>query len=301
MKNPVAKSDSGDEYQVIDDMTIHCRRHVSGKAPTLLLPNAWPMSLRCWDTVWDGLGQRFNLLAYDMPGFGHSDGKPHHMRPSEQGRFVLKMLDHFGLERVHGVGADVGGPVMLWLAAEHRNRLDSIVVFGGPGYYPQHLAWQINALIHSPGLRALVSHFGNWMAAEAMHRGYARHRPSPEALQDYRSFNCDPGKFRMTLDYLASYPEELPRVEKCLSAIRCPVLLLWGRKDRILSVRSAAQLAQRITNCQLRVLEDCGHYLQEDAGPAFVEQLLEWCGDRHKTLSANSAVPKDTARFFAIL
>jgi pimeloyl-ACP methyl ester carboxylesterase len=76
---------------------------------------------------------------------------------------------------------------------------------------------------------------------------------------------------------------------------------LWGRKDGILSVRSAARLAQRITQCDLRVLEDCGHYLQEDAGAVFVEQLLEWCGDSHKTLNANSAVPKDTARFFAIL
>lgn len=290
-----------EDFQVIDGLKIHCRRHILGKAPTLLLANAWPMSLRCWDSTWEGLGRKFNLLAYDMPGFGHSESRPELMRPSAQGRFIVKLLDHFGLERVHGVAPNVATPAMLWLAAEQGGRLDSIVAFDGPGFMPSRLAWQLRYIVEHPFARRLAGGIGGTLAGMVMRRGYARHRLTPNARRDYAGFNGDRVKFGRTLDYFASYPHELPLVEKGLSAIRCPVLLLWGRQDRVFSPRYAPQLAQRITSCELRVMEGCGHFLQEDAGPAFVEQLLEWCGDADRKLRADSAVPRDTARFFAII
>ncbi len=83
------------ELEMIDTLQIRCRRHRNEHAPTLFMTNAWPLSLRCWDSTWDAFAQSFDLLAVDLPGFGLSQGHATLMRPSAQGQFVLKLLDHF--------------------------------------------------------------------------------------------------------------------------------------------------------------------------------------------------------------
>ncbi len=125
------------QFITIDGLQIHYRHHHKPDAPTLVMTNAWPMSIRCWDSTWGALAQSFNLLAFDMPGFGLSAGHLALMRPSAQGQFLLHLLDHFQVEQVHGIGPDVGVPVMLWLAHHQPDRLRSIIIFNGPGFYPR--------------------------------------------------------------------------------------------------------------------------------------------------------------------
>jgi pimeloyl-ACP methyl ester carboxylesterase len=45
-----------------------------------------------------------------------------------------------------------------------------------------------------------------------------------------------------------------------LEDVRVPVRLWHGRKDRAFSFRLAEQIAGRLPNCELRVIDDAGHY-----------------------------------------
>jgi len=289
------------DHAVIDGLKIHHRRHAHGVAPTLVLTNAWPQNIHCWDSTWEGMAGHFNLLAYDMPGFGRSEGRPELMRPSEQGRFMLKVMAHFGMERVHGIGPDVGAPAMLWLAAQYPERLESIVVVDGPGYAPPRYSWTLRALIGSRSLRALATVIGGPFARAAMRQGYVRYRPTQAAQQDYQVCNGDRTRFRLGLEYLASFPQELPAISKRLRSTRRPVLVLWGGRDRFLPEYNGRALVQELSRARLEVFEDCGHFLQGDAGALFVERLVQWCGDGHLTLLSGNLPLKDTARFYAII
>jgi pimeloyl-ACP methyl ester carboxylesterase len=258
-------------------LQVHYRRHRKADAPTLVMTNAWPMSIRCWDSTWDDLAHAFELLAFDMPGFGCSQGQAHLMRPSAQGAFLLKLLDHFAIERVHGVGPDVGVPAMLWLAEHHPERLHSIIIFNGPGFYPPHVSWELQALMRSKLLRTIVSRFGNGFASVAMRRGYRHFEPTADAKHAYRRFNGDAGRFRLTLEYLASYPTDLPAIGAQLDAIRCPVLILWGEHDPFLRIENAHGLVAKIPKRQFHPLANASHFAHEDADRIFVEAITHWC------------------------
>ena len=66
----------------IDGLSLRARSALRDDAPQLLLTNAWPQSIRCWDDQWDALAERFSLLAVDLPGFGRSEGRRSAMTPT---------------------------------------------------------------------------------------------------------------------------------------------------------------------------------------------------------------------------
>ena len=123
--------------------------------PVLLLTNAFPQSIRCWESLWDRLAERFDLLAVDLPGFGMSSGSGAVMRPSAQAEVPVELLHAHGVDKAFVVGPDVGVPIALWLAAKHPERVHGINIFDGPG------VWRPD---FDPTLRAAVEwRFVRWL------------------------------------------------------------------------------------------------------------------------------------------
>jgi pimeloyl-ACP methyl ester carboxylesterase len=266
-------------FEIIGKYRVRYRRNVAPGAPNLLMTNAWPLSISCWDSNWRWLQNSFAVVAYDMPGFGMSQGESAIMKPSAQGEFALKVMDYFGIDKVHGVAPDVGVPVMLWLAENHPDRIQSLVITGGPGFYPPHVSLEIKALMRSLVVRGIVAQEGIRFVDLAIRRGYRRFEPPQDILNEYKEFCKDPQKFGLTLEYLASYPEELTQIGDKLEAIQRPVLALWGVKDSFIKSDNGYEMSRRIPNCHFELLPNCGHYAPEDAGKAFVDRLKSWCMD----------------------
>jgi pimeloyl-ACP methyl ester carboxylesterase/Fe2+ transport system protein FeoA len=82
------------------------------------------------------LPAEFRLLALDQRGHGRSD-KPH--EPARYGNAfagdILNLMDDLGIEKAHVVGYSMGGWIALYLAAEHPERIRTVVV-GGNGWRP---------------------------------------------------------------------------------------------------------------------------------------------------------------------
>jgi pimeloyl-ACP methyl ester carboxylesterase len=53
----------------------------------------------------------------------------------------------------------------------------------------------------------------------------------------------------------------------------CRTLLVWGRRDRILPLRAARELAASLPDAELRVLNDVGHCAMFER-PALVNEIL---------------------------
>ena len=277
------------QYRTINGLKVRYREHVRAGAPCLLMTNAWPQSIRCWDSSWDSLAGDYHLLAIDMPGFGLSQGQPGIMTPSAQGRFFVDVLDTFGLDAVHGIGPDVGVPAMLHFAQHYPDRVRSLVIFDGPGYYPPQLSWTLKAITASSAVRQLVAPFGNIFAFEAMRRGYRRFRPSKVALAEYRKVNGLRGSFSGTLNYLASYPTELSAIGNGLARMETPTLVCWGEEDPFLAPQNAKELHKRIPRSELYILSGCGHFSHEDAGYEFVSLLNDWINRQEPGLRQRQA------------
>jgi pimeloyl-ACP methyl ester carboxylesterase len=274
-KEPAVNS----ERHTIGGFDLRIARVNRGDRPTVVLTNAFPQSIRCWESVWDRLAEQVDLVAVDLAGFGLSSGSGPVMRPSAQAELLVEVMDTLGIDRAFIVGPDVGVPVALWLASEYPDRVLGVNVFDGPGTWPTDF---------DPALRAATrSGLVRWLAtrmpakrrlmkqnfAVATSEGYHHFTPSDEAVEEYRSICFDDQKHRNAFDYLGSYAEELPRLEGRLSSISAPVLITWGARDRFVLPSNAERLHALIPNSELTIFDDAGHFSHEDADDRWLDRF----------------------------
>jgi len=267
------------EHLMVDGLKLRIARSVRPGRPTILMTNAFPQSIRCWESLWDRLAERFDLVAVDMPGFGLSEGRVERMRPSLQAEALVGVMDALGIERAFVVGPDVGVPVALWLAIHHPERLSGINIYDGPGTWPTDFDPVLGSAVHSGLVRWLGVRFpmkSRLMAQNfgaATRAGYDHFSPSDEAVAEYRQICFDEDKHRFAFAYLGSYGDELPQIQHRLSSIDVPTLITWGGKDPFVRPSNAQALHAEIPGSQLTVFEGAGHFSHEDADQAWLDRL----------------------------
>src|SRR4051812_35639303 len=93
-----------------------------------ILLSPWPESLYAFDRMWTVLAEHAHLVAVDLPGFGHSEGRPELLAPRAMGEFLVRLADALTLERPHLVAPDVGTAAALFAATASPTRFRSLVV-----------------------------------------------------------------------------------------------------------------------------------------------------------------------------
>lgn len=119
------------EFINVDGLKIRFQRNkVGGKIP-VVLTSPWPESLYAFQRIWPVLGADASLIAFDLPGFGESDGRSELMSPQAMGDFIPKIMASLGLKRVHAVGPDVGTAAFLFAANAQPDLFESLVIGTG--------------------------------------------------------------------------------------------------------------------------------------------------------------------------
>ena len=283
------------ERRTIGGHDLRIARHSTGDRPTVVLTNAFPQSIRCWESLWDRLGEHVDLLAVDLAGFGASTGTDAVMRPSAQADLLVALMDSLGIEQVFLVGPDVGAPVSLWLASSHPQRVLGLNVFDGPGTWPTDFDPALRAATRSRLVRWLGNRApmrGRLMRqnfAVATEVGYHHFRPSPAAVEEYRTICFDADRHRHALAFLGSYAEELPEIHRRLPTLTTPTLITWGAHDGFVRPSNAERLHTMLPDSDLIIFEDAGHFSHEDADDVWLQRfvgfvetnrLASWAADR---------------------
>jgi pimeloyl-ACP methyl ester carboxylesterase len=128
-----------------------------------------PGSSADWEPLLAAAGRRWRAVAWDAPGIGRAAAPADFAQSvSAHAQFVGRALDALGLERVHLVAHDFGGPWGLLWAASEPDRFASAVLLGTgalPGYRWHALArlWRtpragelFMATATRPGFRLLL-------------------------------------------------------------------------------------------------------------------------------------------------
>jgi pimeloyl-ACP methyl ester carboxylesterase len=106
----------------------------AGQGPPVVLIHGNSSSSRAFSRQLEGpLGQRFRLIAVDLPGHGASDDAedPSAYSLPGHGRAVRAALDALGIEEARFVGWSLGGHIALEMAPDLREPR-GFVIFGTP-------------------------------------------------------------------------------------------------------------------------------------------------------------------------
>lgn len=111
-----------------DGYRLECAWHGPESGPVLVLSHSLGSDSRLWRPQIAALGDRYRILTYDHPGHGASDPLPEPVDIASYGRDAIAIADALGVERFAFCGLSLGGMVGIWLAANARDRLESVVL-----------------------------------------------------------------------------------------------------------------------------------------------------------------------------
>jgi pimeloyl-ACP methyl ester carboxylesterase len=241
--------------------------------PTLLLLSPWPESIYAWEQLLPRLTSAGHVLAIDLPGFGHSEGRIDLFSPQAMGRFLVGLIEEWELGAPHVFGPDVGGPAALFAAAESPSSLTSAIIGNGATAYPLDVDGNLKELIANPDFESLLALDGAEVTRQSMgmHETY---EVSAAALEDYMNSYAG-SRFGESARFVRNYPTDLALLEGLLPQIQTPVKIINSDHDPMVPVRNAEYLSERLPRCELTVL-DAGHFAWEDRAEAYGDAALAW-------------------------
>jgi len=227
------------------------------------------------------LARRTRVVAPDLFGFGKSDKftEPEDYSYKMHRDAVLGFLDALRLDAITLVCQDWGGLLGLQLAGQFPDRFARLVIMNtalptgeeqvGPGF----LAWR-QYVASTPDL-PIAALFGRAIVQES--------RRTPEILAAYeapypdRRYKEGAHRFPQLVPIAPGDPGAAENREawKALARWAKPCLLMFADKDPVLGVAAGRLFEQRMPQAgPLVVIEDAGHFLQEDKGEEIAERIL---------------------------
>lgn len=262
--------------QIVDPSTWHCKDQ--GHGPPLLLIHGLGASSFSFRHNLLPLGGKFRVLAPDLPAHGFSPGPLNgDYRLEALTRGLRDFLDRLGLRQVAVAGNSLGGSLALMLARDYPERVSALILLG-PAVALTRVPWLFYPL-RLPGLGEVAAALlGSWTIRLAL--GLAYHRReliTPEVVAGYaRPFQGLARRLAFRRFCLQLKIPPRPEIGAMLQKISKPAVLIWGQEDRILPVRQAAWVQDRLPRAQTFVLRDVGHAPQEEAPDAVNEIIIDF-------------------------
>ena len=213
----------------------------------------------------------FRVLAPDLPGFSGSTPEIADYSILAHAGYLIRWLDHLGIEQAHVVGFSLGGGVAMHMQSELGERVRSITLLSSIGVQELELLgrYAINHAIHGAQLagfwvlQEMVPHFG-LLDRSHMHLSYARN-----------FFDSDQRPLRALLE-----------------AYSGPMLILHGKDDFLVPYEAALEHERIVPQSRLVSFEQGGHFLVFRGAEVLVAPMIE----HFVAGEAGTAVTREHAR-----
>ena len=156
----------------IDTGELRLHAVTGGDGPPLLLIHGWPQTWYAWRMLMPTLARDFSVIAVDQRGIGLSDKPQDGYDTATLANDIVALMNALGHQRFALYGTDVGMPIGYALAADHRDRVDRLVVSEAPlpGISPSpplFLPPSLNAMLWHLVQTVVLAGSGHWVAEQA--------------------------------------------------------------------------------------------------------------------------------------
>ena len=286
------------DLQIVDiDGPVHFADYGGAGDPMVLVHGLGGSHLN-WLHVGSALARTHRVVAPDLAGFGLTPpaGRKTTVR-ANQGLLDRFIASVSGGEPVVLVGNSMGGLISILQAATHPDSVRALVLINPA--LPLADAGSVNVFTLQRLFVPLIPGIGE----AALGRYYARVSPEDQLDQSLAAVVADPASvpghhrepnlemIRLRQEMKWAVPSFLQasrsiagvlarrrRFRETLAAIRCPVLLVHGEADTIVSPASARWAHAQRPDWRLEILADVGHIPQVEVPERFVALVDDFLG-----------------------
>lgn len=232
---------------------------------TIVLLHGFGSCQAVWRDVAALLAPSTRVLAYDLPGHGHSMECEGMGGAKPAARAILADLAARGLDRVHLVGHSMGGAIATLMALADPGRIATLTLLAPGGFGPE---------INAPLLRRYAAAIDKEEVRACLVAMSGPQSVPPDHVVDALcQMRTRPGQQQILVDIAAAMTRDdrqgaIP-VER-LETLEMPVMVVWGAEDPLLPVSQAESLPAHF---HLHHVLDAGHMLVEEA-PDLIAEIV---------------------------
>jgi pimeloyl-ACP methyl ester carboxylesterase len=257
---------------------------VPGSRPVLLLVHGMAGSSAGWKAVLPRLGERYHVIAPDLPGHGESAKPRSDYSLGAYANTLRDLMIAVGVPSATVVGHSLGGGVVMQLAYQHPQRCQRLVLVSSGGLGPE-VSWLLRAFT-LPGTEYLmpvlfpgfvrdagnavsqtIARFGiRWAKAEQEWRAYA-------SLTDPQNRHSFVRTLRAVIDPSG---QAVSAHDRLYLARHLPTMIIWGRDDTIIPVSHAEAAHEAVPGSRLEILDGVGHFAPAEVPDQVTDLLIDF-------------------------
>jgi microsomal epoxide hydrolase/non-specific protein-tyrosine kinase len=278
-----------ERYVVANRVRLFCVE--AGAGPLVLLVHGWPEFWWSWRHQLPALAEAgYRAVAVDLPGYGRSD-KPDVVYDEHWvNQCLAGLVQALGAERAVVVGHDWGG-LLVWPFARRYPELTAGVVGVNtpdlprmpipPVQFMRSRSDRPNYIVQfqerGPAEWFLSADVRAWLTS--VFRGPATHRREvfgDDVIDRYVDQFLPLGAVGPPLEYYRNFDRNWELAGSLPESVAAPALMVMASHDPVLTPTLAEGMEARVPDLHKVLIEDCGHWTQQEQPERFNAVLLEW-------------------------
>lgn len=261
---------------------------LAGTGPLALFMHGIGGNRSNWREQLPAFAPHFSCVAWDARGYGDSDDYEGPLAFDEFVEDLVRVLDHFGVERAHLVGLSMGGRIAMRAALLHPQRIATLTLLDTHEGFSAFSPTQRQAFVESRRAPLLA---GKEPAdiADAVARSLVGPKATPAQLKQL----VDSIAALHKESYIKSLQASVDQVSLGdIAKINAPTHFIVGEDDRLTPPGMHHEMAAKMGGPPVSVLPDAGHLSNIENAPAFNRAALDWLMPRANLASEPSRWPR---------
>jgi 4,5:9,10-diseco-3-hydroxy-5,9,17-trioxoandrosta-1(10),2-diene-4-oate hydrolase len=256
--------------------------HAGSGRPMLIIHGLVGSSLN-WRKNIGELAKNASVYAIDLANVGKSD-RVADLDPGLEATAarVAATMEALGLDHADVAGHSHGGAVALMLAARHPELVRSLILFAPANPFCALPGPVVRFYSSLPGrvLAKCAPYLPRPIQVIALGRMYGDPaRIGEGCMKGYIDGLRLPGTINHILAIVRGWFADMAALKIALPLVRnVPTLIIWGDRDRAMSVESGVRLKQEMTACELSVIPGGGHVVFEEWPDETNRLMVDWLG-----------------------
>ncbi len=248
-----------------------------------------------WVQVAPGLAGLGRVLAIDLPGFGTSPRAGRGSRLMDERRVLSRLIQELGSGHLIVCGNSMGGAIGILQAAVEPSTVAGLVLTSSVmpwvrGGFPHPAVMAAFALydLAGAGERLIRARMQRMSPEHVVRLGYRMVAVDPDAIPDdivqlsvelvrERQHDPDaPDAFLEAARSMLRLGKRPDLIDRAMGGVRCPVLVLHGRRDRFVPAAFAEAALREHPAWRGRIFPDLGHAPQMEAPGRWLTEVADW-------------------------
>lgn len=284
----------------VGDVSLHYIERGEGQ-PVVFLHGGILSSVDFKDVLPLAAQQGYRAIAFDRPGYGHSERPTGEVTPVVQAHLLHQALTALKVEKPIVVAHSYSGSVAMAYALEYPEDVAGLVlvsaaIYGGE-MYPAGYGDPLSRLVTTPVvgdifLNTLLVPLASLAMPKMVEQTFAPDAAPEEYVQTALALWGRPSQFKANREDIIYFSPTMDALEDRFEEISAPIVFVYGERDPFGVDQHVKRLSGTLPHVKTIVVPDAGHMLPVVYPEAVVDALAWACAPPLSCLQGAS-VPQD--------